>query len=89
MNTSYSIFMIEITGLVLMNLGYFTRLWIRKRRFERRSSAGMQGYDSFWKSFFVGFFEHVFRMIGTLISVAGVLIGGIGFLMMMLERLSR
>jgi hypothetical protein len=81
--------MIEVIGLVLVNIGYFMRLWVRKRRFERRSSAGLQGYDNFWQAFFIGFFEHVFRLIGSLIGIVGALIAGVGFLLMMVERLSR
>jgi len=63
---------VQYIGIVLFFIGYFIRLWVRKNRFERRSSAGLQGFDSFSDSFIIPRLEGLARFAGNIIRFYGL-----------------
>lgn len=62
---------VQWLGVLLVVVGYVVRVWIRRRRFNRRSDAGMQGFPTFWHAFFLKPLEMLVKGAGGLIFIAG------------------
>jgi hypothetical protein len=61
-------------GAVLTACGLALRLMIAKRRFDRRSPAGLQRFKSFWSALIISFLEYVAVGVSVLLMLAGILL---------------
>jgi len=58
---------------LLLGLGLFIRYYIGRRRFNRRSIAGMQIYSSYFRALLTTIIETLFNLIGLLFIVIGLI----------------
>ena len=59
-------------GMVLIIAGAFMRLWISKRRFDRRGVAGLQHYSSYWASLISSTVEFLLAIVSVLMVISGL-----------------
>lgn len=62
---------VRIIGCILLVIGIVMRYTISRRKFNRRSSAGLQGFSSYEKAWTTRLFEK----FGKLIAIASLAIG--------------
>ena len=61
-------------GSLLLIAGLFIRYQIGRRRFNRRSIAGVQIYSSYIKAILITIIETLLNIVGALFIVAGIII---------------
>lgn len=61
-------------GLILLLIGVGIRIFVAKRRFNRRGYGGAQLYTSYWSAILVSTIEGVLMIISALSIVGGVLL---------------
>jgi membrane protein YqaA with SNARE-associated domain len=65
---------VQILGSVLLLIGFIIRLFIGKRRFDRRGVGGMQHYQSYWVALIIIFFEWLVSIASLLMILSGLLL---------------
>jgi hypothetical protein len=65
---------VQILGSVLLLTGFILRLFIGKRRFDRRGVGGMQHFRSYWIALILIFFEWLLSVASTLMMLSGLLL---------------
>jgi hypothetical protein len=68
-----------IAGVVLVIAGGLARFWVGRREFQRRNMAGVEEFRSYGGSLAAKGVETVARLLGTLMIVAGVVLGAVYF----------
>lgn len=66
-------------GFILMLIGIVIRYIIGRRRFNRRTIAGTEGFSSYEKAVFVTFSERIMMLVAKLLLVGGLLLIGVGY----------
>lgn len=61
-------------GIILLIIGIGARIFVGKRRFNRRGYGGAQLYSSYWSAVLVSTIEGVLMIISALSIVAGTLL---------------
>jgi hypothetical protein len=61
-------------GIILLLIGVGTRIFVGRRRFNRRGYGGAQLYTSYWSAVLVSTVEGVLMIISALSIVVGVLL---------------
>jgi len=64
----------NIYPILLLGLGLFIRYHVGRRRFNRRSIAGMQMYSSYFRALLTTIIEILFNLIGLLFIIIGLII---------------
>lgn len=62
----------KIYELVVLIIGIALFYWIRRRKFNRRSFAGVEGFSSFEASVFIRFVEFIGKWIAYLLIFFGL-----------------
>jgi hypothetical protein len=65
---------VQILGSVLLLTGFIIRLFIGKRRFDRRGVGGMQHFQSYWVALILTFFEWLVSIASMLMILSGLLL---------------
>jgi hypothetical protein len=63
---------ITLHACILLGIGLLIRYWIGRRRFNRRSIAGLQLFSSYEKWWFVTRIEALFNFLALLAVLAGL-----------------
>tara|TARA_R110000744_G_scaffold90708_1_gene176128 strand:- start:12261 stop:12560 length:300 start_codon:yes stop_codon:yes gene_type:complete len=62
-----------VLGIIALVIGIGLRYWINRRKFYRRSVAGLEGFSSYEKSVFVRFLERIGKWVAYLLIIIGLL----------------
>ena len=65
---------VSIYGVILILTGAFLRLWIGKRRFDRRGVAGLQHYRSYWAGLIISAVEILLALASVLMMTSGLVL---------------
>ncbi len=65
---------IAINSAALLFIGLLLRYWIGKRRFKRRSIAGLQQFRNYHQALLVSLVEKVLNILGTVLILAGIIL---------------
>jgi hypothetical protein len=65
---------VQILGAVLLLTGFILRLFIGKRKFDRRGVGGLQHFRSYWAALILTFFEWLASVVSTLMILSGLLL---------------
>lgn len=65
---------VQILGSVLLLIGFIIRLFIGKRRFDRRGVGGMQHFQSYWTALILIFFEWIAGIVSLMMILLGLLL---------------
>lgn len=61
-------------GVILIILGYFLKEMEKKRHFDRRNSAGVEGFESYFDLKYQKIIDFFIRKSGIILIVIGILI---------------
>ena len=70
----FGISTVSLYGFVLIIAGLALRLQINRRRFNRRSPAGLQQYPNYWIALFTTFMESIVSIVGYLMIIIGLIL---------------
>ncbi|MGH1517089.1 hypothetical protein [Chryseobacterium sp. JK1] len=62
-----------ILGITSILSGFGILYWIKRRKFNRRNSGGLEGFSSYNKSIFVRLIEWTGRWLAIILLVVGIL----------------
>ena len=65
---------VQILGSVLLLIGFIIRLFIGKRRFDRRGVGGMQHFQSYWVALILTFIEWIAGIVSLMIILSGLIL---------------
>ena len=74
MNTNLGISSVQIAGFISLLTGLFIRLFLGKRRFDRRGVGGMQHFRSYWVALIMTFLEWLASLASVLMILSGLLL---------------
>ncbi|WEK21321.1 MAG: molybdenum ABC transporter permease [Candidatus Pedobacter colombiensis] len=61
-----------VIGIIAVLLGITIRYFIGRRKFNRRTITGLQGFSSYERAVGITFIEKVFNLIGLLLILGGL-----------------
>ena len=64
----------RILGFLAFGLGFVLNYVIAKRKFNRRTMTGMEGFKSYERAWLIPFIERVVRILAILLIIGGILL---------------